>query len=173
MDDKELLDIYTDYLISSFGLTTGTGLSRLLDGAISHDRIQRFLASPTKGGADFWKIVKPDVRQIQTEEGVLIVDDSISEKPHTDENDIICWHDDHTSGHTIKGINFITALYHVKGVALPVDYHVVTKTEVYTDQKTGTEKRRSTVTKNEVYQRWLRQGVHNQLPFRYVLNDVW
>jgi hypothetical protein len=31
MDDKELLDIYTDYLISSFGLTTGTGLSRLLE----------------------------------------------------------------------------------------------------------------------------------------------
>lgn len=36
MDDKELLDIYTDYLISSFGLTTGTGLSRLLAGEISH-----------------------------------------------------------------------------------------------------------------------------------------
>jgi hypothetical protein len=32
MEDKELLDIYTDYLISSFGATTGTGLSRLLDG---------------------------------------------------------------------------------------------------------------------------------------------
>lgn len=100
MDDKELLDIYTDYLISSFGLTTGTGLSRLLDGAISHDRIQRFLSSPTKGGADFWKIVKPYVRQIQAAEGVMIVDDSISEKPHTDENEIVCWHYDHTNGAT-------------------------------------------------------------------------
>ena len=46
MDDKKLRDIYTDYLISSLGLTTGTGLSRLLDGALSHDRIQRFLGSP-------------------------------------------------------------------------------------------------------------------------------
>ena len=54
MIDKELLDIYTDYLISSFGLTTGTGLSRLLDGAISHDQIQRFLASSVKSGADLW-----------------------------------------------------------------------------------------------------------------------
>ena len=42
MNDKELLDIYTDYLISSFGLTTQTGLSRLLNGANSHDRIQLF-----------------------------------------------------------------------------------------------------------------------------------
>jgi hypothetical protein len=173
MDDKELLDIYTDYLISSFGLTTGTGLSRLLDGAISHDRIQRFLASAEKTGAEFWQVVKPYIRQIQREDGVLIVDDSISEKPHTDENDIICWHYDHTSGQTIKGVNIISALYHVDEVSLPVGYHLVTKTERYIDKKTGKEKRRASVTKNEVYQQLLRQAVHNQIPFRYVLNDVW
>lgn len=173
MDDKELLDIYTDYLISSFGLTTGTGLSRLLDGAISHDRIQRFLSSPTKGGADFWKIVKPYVRQMQAADGVMIVDDSISEKPHTDENEIVCWHYDHTSGQTIKGINFITGLYHANGVSLPVNYHLVAKTEVYLDPKTGKQKRRATLTKNEIYQQLLRQVVQNQIPFRYVVNDVW
>lgn len=173
MDDKELLDIYTDYLISSFGLTTGTGLSRLLEGAISHDRIQRFLASPVKTGAEFWQVVKPYIRHIQREDGVLIVDDSISEKPHTDENDIIGWHYDHTSGQTIKGVNIISALYHVDAVSLPVGYHLVTKTERYTDKKTGKEKRRATVTKNEIYRQLLRQAMHNQIPFRYVLNDVW
>jgi hypothetical protein len=173
MDDKELLDIYTDYLISSFGLTTGTRLSRLLDGAISHDRIQRFLASPVKGSAEFWQVVKPYIRQIQREDGVLIVDDTISEKPHTDENDIVCWHYDHTSGQTIKGVNIISALYHVQEVSLPVGYHLVTKTERFIDKKTGKEKRRATVTKNEVYRQLLRQAVQNQIPFRYVLNDVW
>jgi len=173
MNDKEVLDIYTDYLISSFGLTTGTGLSGLLDGAISHDRIQRFLAGPVKSGADFWKVVKPYVRQMQNEAGVLIVDDSISEKPYTDENEIICWHYDHSKGISIKGINFITALYHAQEVSLPVGYHLVEKTEFYTDKKTGKEKRCSPVTKNEVYQQLLRQAVHNQIPFRYVLNDVW
>jgi hypothetical protein len=173
MDDNELLDIYTDYLISSFGLTTGTGLSRLLDGAISHDRIQRFLASPVQTGAELWQVVKPYIRQMQQDDGVLIVDDSISEKPHTDENDIICWHYDHTSGQTIKGINIISALYHVQEVSLPVGYHLVTKTEVYTDKKTGKEKRRASVTKNAVYRQLLRQAVQNQIPFRYVLNDVW
>jgi len=173
MNDKELLDIYTDYLISSFGLTTGTGLSYLLDGAISHDRIQRFLATPVKGGADLWKVVKPYVRQVQSDDGVLIVDDSISEKPYTDENDIVCWHYDHKSGQTIKGINFVTALYHSNEVSLPVDYHLVEKTEFYTDKKTGKEKRRSPVTKNEVYRQLLQQAVCNQIPFRYVLNDVW
>jgi hypothetical protein len=173
MDDKELLDIYTDYLISSFGLTTGTGLSHLLNGAISHDRVQRFLAEPARSGKDLWQVVKPFVRQMQADDGVIIVDDSISEKPHTDENAIICWHYDHTSGQTIKGINFITALYHVGEVSLPVNYHLVEKTEVYTDKKTGKQKRRASVSKNEVYRQLLRQVKQNQIPFRYVLNDVW
>lgn len=173
MDDKEMLDIYTDYLISSFGLTTQTGLSRLLNGAISHDRVQRFLSKEPKTGKDLWLTVKPYVRQIQAREGVIIVDDSISEKPHTDENDIICWHYDHTSGQTIKGINFISALYQVGDVSLPVNYHLVQKTEFYIDKKTQKEKRRSPVTKNEVYRDLLRQVKQNQVRFRYVLNDVW
>jgi len=173
MNEKELLDIYTDYLISSFGLTTQTGLSRLLNGAISHDRIQRFLSKEPKTGKDLWLTVKPYVRQIQSDDGVIIVDDSIAEKPHTDENDIIAWHYDHTKGYSVKGINFITALYHVGDISLPVNYQLVAKTEFYTDKKTGKEKRRSPVTKNEHYRQMLRQVKQNQIPFRYVLNDVW
>ena len=69
MDDKNLLDIYPDYLISSFGLTTGTGVSRGLDGAIRHERIQRFLASPPRSGKDLWKVGKPYGRRIQAEDG--------------------------------------------------------------------------------------------------------
>ena len=173
MDDKELIDIYTDYLISSFGLTTGTGLSRLLDGEISHDRIQRFLGSPPRSSKEFWKVVKPFVRQIQSEVGDLIVDDSISEKPFTDENEIICWHYDHSKGRTIKGINFVSVVYHANDISLPVGYHLIEKTEFYIDKKTKKEKRRSPISKNEVFQELLRQAVVNEIPFRYVLADVW
>ncbi|MEJ7713005.1 MAG: hypothetical protein WKF84_24975 [Pyrinomonadaceae bacterium] len=43
----------------------------------------------------------------------MIVDDSIEEKPYTDENDIVCWHYDHSKERHVKGINFVTALlYH-------------------------------------------------------------
>ncbi|PJF26871.1 MAG: hypothetical protein CUN53_06210 [Phototrophicales bacterium] len=151
MNDKELLDIYTDYLISSFGSTTQTGLLRLLNGEISHDRIQRFLSKEPKTGKDLWLMVKPYVRQIQPYDGVIIVDDSIAQKPYTDENDMIAWHYDHTKGYSFKGINFITALYHVGDVSLPVNYHLIHKTEVSIDKKTQKEKRRSAVTRNEVY----------------------
>ena len=39
MKNKELLDIYSDYLISAFSQTTGTGLAGLMGGSVSHDQI--------------------------------------------------------------------------------------------------------------------------------------
>ena len=35
--DKKLLELYSDYLLCSFGATTATGLSALLEGRISHE----------------------------------------------------------------------------------------------------------------------------------------
>ena len=173
MDNKELLDLYSDYLISSFGQTTGTGMAELLGRSLSHDRIQRFLSKQDFTSADLWEVVKPQVRAVQQPEGVIIVDDSIAEKPYTDENDIVCWHYDHAQDRQVKGINFLSALYHAQAVSLPVGFRVVAKTEYYTDKKDGKTKRRSPISKNEHYRALLRQAQHNQIPFRYVLNDVW
>jgi hypothetical protein len=168
-----LLDLYSDYLISSFGQTTATGLANLLKGGISHDQVTRFLASKPRTSADLWKIAKPFVRRIQSDQAAMIVDDSIAEKPYTDENDIVCWHYDHSHQRTVKGINFLTALYHSQGVSLPVGFALVAKTEHYIDQKDGKAKRRSPITKNAYYRALLEQAIQNQIPFRYVLNDVW
>jgi len=170
---KKLLDIYSDYLLSSFSLTTATGLSALVNGSVSHDQVSRFLASEKQTSADWWRIVKPYVRKIASDKGVLIIDDSIAEKPYTDENDIICWHYDHTTGSNVKGINFMTALYHSQAVSLPVSFTLIAKTEWYVDAKTDQQKRRSPVRKNEYYRILVQQAVENQIAFRYVLNDVW
>ena len=171
--DKSLLDLYTDYLISSFGQTTATGLSQLLDGQISHDAVTRFLASKPKTSADLWRVAKPLVRQVETDDAVLVLDDSIEEKPYTDENDLICWHWDHSQDRSVKGINFLTALYCTSQQALPVAFDLVTKTELYIDAKTGKQKRRSQLTKNARFRMLLLACLHNKLRFSYVLNDVW
>ena len=173
MKNGKLLDLYSDYLISAFGQTTATGLSSLLNGEISHDQVQRLLAGEPQTSADLWRIAKPRVRKIESDEGVAIVDDSIAEKPYTDENDIICWHYDHSQQRTIKGINFVTCLYHSQGVSLPVGFELVRKTHRYIDPKNGKEKRRSDKTKNEMYRDLLQQAVKNQIPFKYALNDIW
>src|SRR6266496_2188800 len=114
--DDQLLDLYTDYLLSSFGLVTATGLSTLLGGSVSHDTITRFLASKPHRTADLWRTVKPFVRQLQTADGVMILDDSLAEKPYSDENDIGCWHYDHAHDGIVKGINFLSCLYQAQEV---------------------------------------------------------
>jgi hypothetical protein len=80
---KDLLDIYSDFLIAQSQYATATSLSNLLEGSISHD----------------WQYVKPKVRQQELDqEGVLIIDDTIEEKPYTDENTIVNWYFFHAKG---------------------------------------------------------------------------
>lgn len=170
---KQMLDLYSDYLLASFSQTSATGLSNLMNGEISHDQVTRFLSNEKKTSKDLWLIVKPFVKKIQSVEGVLIIDDSIEEKPYTDENEIICWHYDHSKDRNVKGINFVSTLYQNKNVTLPIGFRLVAKTEEYFDKKTEKIKRRSPVTKNEMARRMITQAVKNQVVFHYVLFDVW
>jgi len=171
--DKQLFETYTDYLMSSFSYTTATGLSLMVQGEISHDKITRFLSSEDFTSTDLWKIVKPTVSEIESIEGVLIVDDTIEEKPSTDENEIASWHYDHSKGSTVKGINIISTLYYNKGIRLPVTFDLVRKPKIILDKKTGKEKRISEKTKNEQYRQMLNTCIKNKIKFSYVLNDVW
>lgn len=166
MANENLLDRYGDYLISGFGQTTTTGLSTLLNGKISHDSIQRFLAGERQTSLHLWQVIKPHVRKTEGSAGVMIVYNSIAEESYTDENDIICWHYDHSKQRTHKGINFITCLYHNNGVSLPLGFNLIAKTEKYIDPKDGKEKRRSPKTKNEYYREMLQQTVRNQIQLK-------
>lgn len=170
---KQMLDIYSDYLIASFSQTSATGLSNLVNGEISHDQVTRFLSQDKKTAKDLWLIAKPFVKKIQSEQGVLIIDDSVEEKPYTDENDIICWHYDHSKQQNIKGINFVSCLYQNQAVSLPIGFEIVSKTEKYFDKKTQKEKRRSTKTRNEMALEMIAQAIKNQVKFKYVLFDAW
>ena len=100
MDDK-LFDLYSDYLLSSFAATTATGMSALLDNTISHDQVSRMLNGRKREPKEWWQMVKSAVRTMQGEEGVITIDDSIVEKPYTDENELICWHYDHAQGRMV------------------------------------------------------------------------
>ena len=58
----KLFDLYADYLLSSFAATTATGMSALMDKAISHDQVSRMLNSQQLEPKDWWQIVKHAVR---------------------------------------------------------------------------------------------------------------
>ncbi len=87
----DMLDIYTDYLICQNKHATATGLSELLDGELSHDQITSRLRQITDGSPELWHLVKPTIRKHESEDGVLVFDDTLEYKPYTDENKIVGW----------------------------------------------------------------------------------
>ncbi|MFH1433242.1 MAG: transposase [archaeon] len=171
--DTKMLDLYTDHLMACPKYATSTGLSATLDNKISHDKITRFLASDDFNSKQLWLLVKPTVRKIESEDGVVIYDDTISEKPYTDENKIVCWHFDHSKGRNVKGINIITGLYHNDNATIPISYKIIEKTIEFTDTKTGKLKRKSEKTKNELFREMIETSLKNTIKFKYVLADIW
>lgn len=179
MNNLELLDLYTDYLVASFGPVTSTGLSELLDKAVSHDRISRMLSSQELTQREYWQAIKGMVRRVESPGGVIKIDDTIMEKPHSTENEMICWHYDHSKQSYVKGINLINFVYQPSkwpGVdfSIPVAFEVVEKTEQFLDAKSGKVKKRSSLGKNEIVRRRLRILHHlNKVKFETVLWDSW
>ncbi len=171
--NRDFVELYTDYLISSYGQATATGLSALVDGQISHDKITRFLSKEDFISKDLWAFVKKDVRKIEDEDAVLIFDDTIQEKKYSQENEMICWHYDHCSGKNVKGINLMNCLYHSKGVSLPIAFELVKKPIVFSNIKTKKTKRKSTRTKNEMLRDMIRTCQQNQVKWKYALADTW
>lgn len=171
--DRAMLELYTDFLITSTRLATATGLSEATGGQISHDQVTRFLSREEYTQEDFWKLVKPIVREVERDDGILAIDDTIEKKPYTDENEMVCYHYDHVTGKSVRGINLLTLFYSGKA-ALPIRYEVVRKKEKYIDAKTGKEKRRSDKNKNELFREMLQQ-VHfgNHVRYGYVVGDSW
>jgi hypothetical protein len=174
---KTDLDLYTDYLLSSFGQTTATGLSSMLDKAVSHDDITRFISHLHAGSQALWQQVKPLIRQVEKalpleEQGCLLLDDSIIEKAYTDENGLISVHYDHSHDRYVKGINLVSAILLLGQVSLPVAYELVVKT-LRCNRKTRKEEWKSDRTKNEMFRDLVSVCATNALRFRYVLCDSW
>ena len=155
MKNLPLIDLYSDYLLTSFSSSTATGMSKILDDSYSHDQISRFLAQPTLNQKDYWKSVKLLIRKIENQSGIICIDDFIVPKPHSTMNEMITYHFDHSKGCNVKGINMISFLYHSsvieeESIQLPIAYEIVSKPIKFTDLKTGKEKRKAQVSKNEI-----------------------
>lgn len=171
------LDLYTDYLLSSTGQTSAMGLSRLFDGQISHDQVTRWLTGMYLDSRQVWAHAKPLIRRTERELAaddfaVLVVDDSILEKAHTDANALLCTHYDHRLGRYVKGLNFVSLLYVAGPVSVPIAVELVEKTQAVTSPKTQKLRYKSPLTKNQMVQAQLRVA-QQQVHYRYLLADSW
>jgi len=85
-----------------------------------------------------------------------------------------------TPGRTVKGINLLSALYFSRGVSLPVGFEslpvgfeLILKTLLTIDPKTGKDKWAAPRTKNELARDLIARTVQKQIPFGFVLADIW
>jgi len=59
--NKDIFELYSDFLLSSFNQTSATNLSKLTDGNVSHDQVTRFLSGEELTSKQLWQQVKPVV----------------------------------------------------------------------------------------------------------------
>ena len=171
--NTELLDLYSDYLLVTDRYATATGLSAITDGRISHDKITRFLNEEELDSKALWKIVKLKVRELENDEGAILFDDTLSEKPYSEENGLVNWHWDHSKGRCIKGINILNMLYCTTGVSIPIGYEAIKKDGKVKTDSAGKSKGKSEQTKNELMRKLLGQAVTNGVFFKWVMADIW
>lgn len=186
MKRLKLMDLYTDFLTSSPNIASALFFAKMLKDQYSHDSITRMLAQPELDQKAYWKSIKKIVRRIEIDDGVISIDDFIEHKPHSTENDLVCYHYDHCSGQSVKGINIVSFTYVNRQVdpkiKLPIGFELIRKdqfvTKMVKDKRSGkfVEKtsRQASVGKNELLRSRLKTLTHhNNVRFRYVAFDTW
>lgn len=178
------MDLYTDFLTSSPNIVSAGLISDVLNKSYSHDSITRMLSQPILDAKAYWQSIKKSVRQIEKADGVIAIDDTLEEKPYSEENELISWHFDHSQGRSVKAINIVTYTYVNPDfdltVKLPVAYDLVRKDsfQTKTTKKKGKFETKTTacasISKNELVRNRLHTLVFdNHVLFKYVAFDTW
>jgi len=87
-----------------------TKFSKIIDAFYSYVQFtKRLLLKPSKENQKLlWQEAKLMLWEYENEEdGCVIIDNMILNKPHTAENDIVCYHFDHTVNRSVKGIRHL------------------------------------------------------------------
>jgi len=171
---NKILDLYTDYLMTTTGKATCTNLSNVLDNSYSHDEFSRMLKQSNFDSKFLWQESKVYVKELSNSKSlnILVLDDCIQEKMWSDESDLICWHFDHSKQRSVKGVNFISSLLVCDEVSIPVGVEFIRKDIIVTNPKTCKQQRKSSKTKNELFKD-LVSSANERMPIDYVVADSW
>ena len=173
---SNLEEYYQNYLLGSFGKIEMTKLAKLT--GKSHDVFTKNLLLDDRldNETKLWGKIKPLLRDYENEDnGCIAIDDSLLHKPHTKVNDTVCWHFDHVSGRSAKGIMMLNFHYtDDSGISIPLGYEIVTKTEERWSKKRKKLIKKSMFTKNEIMKDKLRiLHFNNEVKYKYILMDKW
>lgn len=185
MKSPELMDLYSDYLLSCPSSVSAQTMVKVLNDAYSHDAVTRMLAQPELSQHLFWKQVKPVIRKAESDVGVISIDDTIEHKPHSAENELISWHFDHSQGINVKGIQLVAFTYVSEWMEdlklkIPLAWELVRKDIVVekTEKKGGKfvtrQVRQASVSKIQLVKERLNILVYqNRVKCKYIVFDTW
>jgi DDE superfamily endonuclease len=134
-------------------------LAEVAGGEFAHDAANRFLNREDFSGRDLFEEACP---LIDLEGGTLSVDDTVLDKPYSQEGktELVGYFWSGKHGRAVKGLCLVTLLYtDVKGVRAPVNFRVVDKAEAKT--------------KNELFREMVREVLAWGLRPALVSADSW
>jgi hypothetical protein len=120
---------YIDFLIATPKAASGTEAARVQPdkpNAPAHDAFTRLLHRLEPDPATLWDEARPQVR---LEDGVLVVDDSVLDKPHAELIELVGRHWSGKHHAVVKGIDLVTLLWTDGDRHVPCDYRIFHKPE--------------------------------------------
>lgn len=151
---------YVEYLISTPNNWTCTNLADHLDG-VSHDQISDYLARAKLQPRQLWELVRSRIQD--SAEACLIVDDSVQDKHHSQQIELVKRQWSGNAHRVIKGIGVVN-LVHSNGQSgefYPIDYRV------YAPDQDGK-------TKHQHFMEMFENAItHKHIQARTILFDSW
>ncbi|MBD3843331.1 MAG: transposase [Campylobacterales bacterium] len=151
-----------------------TKLANILNRAgYSHDIFTKLLRKEIDIEQELRLRIKPMLEK--SYDGILILDDFLIKKPYTKESELNSYYYDNSEKRIIRGINVINFLYVDKNrdnMQIPVAFKPMIKDEIY--EENGKEKRKSSLTKNEVARDIVgKLIVEQKLKVSHIVGDSW
>jgi hypothetical protein len=123
----------------------------------AHDAFTRLLRRELPDTEALWEEAKT---LVETERGLLVVDDTTLDKPYSKKMDLVHRHWSGKHHRVVNGINLCTLLWSEGGALVPTDFRVY-------------DKPRDGLTKNDHFRAMLEQANERGFEPRYVLFDSW
>jgi hypothetical protein len=126
---KCTLEHYTAFLLAEAQSAGCVRLSEVSGGEFAHDAANRFLNREEFSPMDLFEEVRP---LIDLEGGILSVDDTVLDKPYSQEGktDLVGYFYSGLHGKAVKGINLVTLFYaDSQSIRVPVNFRVVDKAQ--------------------------------------------
>ena len=123
------LEHYTAFLLAEAQSAGCVRLSEVSGGGFAHDAANRFLNREEFSPGDLFEEMRP---LIVLEEGILSVDDTVLDKPHSQagKTALVGYFWSGLHGKAVKGVNLVTLFYgELGGMRGPVNFRVVDKAE--------------------------------------------